>query len=75
LGGWESAEQTFAVSLYGKAGIPWLPSWLKMSAWLEADWILKTNKFMMSQNPANPVYQNPGLSQDFQFTLGLGIKL
>jgi hypothetical protein len=75
LGGWGNAEQTFVASLSGNASIPQPFKWLELSAWAQLDYIAKTNKFMLREDAASPVYQKSGLSHDLQLSLGLGITL
>ena len=73
----DEREYTFGFSLGGNYSIPQPLSWCKMNVWTEIDCIFKKNKLMLSETGINEdiIYHKNGSVADFQFTVGLGIKI
>ena len=73
----DEREYTIGFSLGGNYSIPQLQSWFKMSVWTEIDFLYKKNKLMFSETGINEdiIYHKDGGASDFQFTVGLGIKI
>jgi len=81
----DEQEKTLALTLRGSAVLPVNVKFLEFSAWSEIDFITKWNKLMFSyddinnnnfyNNINNLFYHKPGNSCDFQFSLGIGVKL
>ena len=70
-------EYTFGISLGGNYSIPQPLSWFKMNVWTEIDCIFRKNKLMLSETGINEeiIYHKKGSVADFQFTVGLGVKI
>jgi hypothetical protein len=82
-GGEENREYTLALSLKGSFTIPLPWAWPALTAWAGVDYIAKWNKLAWvagytaedAEAGTSPLFHIPGLSQDFQFYFGVGVKL
>ena len=73
----DEREYTFGFSLGGNYSIPQPVSWFTMNVWTEIDFFFKKNKVMLSETGTNEniIYHKKGGASDFQFTVGLGIRI
>jgi hypothetical protein len=73
----DERERSFGVSLRGMYPISLPVSFLSLSAWTGLDFVLNENKFMLSGTGRGEglVYHKAGSTADFQFILGVELKL